>query len=705
MYRIHRNHALAALLFALSSSTCLADSQTITWIGGNTAGDWALASKWSLNTVPNNNASTTFNVLIDGGNAAPADVRITAPEFGSTSYIVDSLTIDAGDRLTFPDIWGGPGYLTALNGATINGTVQIPDGSLNVGSNQSLLGSGTLELGSFGAVASTAGSLTLGPALSVRCVFDPYAMGHASIGKTGQPLVNYAPISVDVHGVLTLSGSTISNLGSLTASNGGIIAINTTFSQFSDLGSWSNNGGRFRIAGTLDNTGRTFALSRATGDWELTGTMRNGTLTTTDGCTFYIPDSTSSDHPAILDNVQINGSLAVAGTTSYDYSGFLLLPAGQALSGTGTVLLKGLGEIKSAGGTFVISPGITIHGGDNRLSDFYGIGDVTRPTTNQGRIVADIPGYLNVRGNPIVNTGILEVTNGCNLGLCGTFTRAGLGTLVYNGGAFCIKGTLDNTGQVFRIDNTNPAWFLSGTIKNGSIETADGKQLRVISDDWNNFPTAILDNVAVNGSIRLIDGLKIPAGQSLHGTGEVVLAGGGVSSDGALTIGPALTARGRGTIRANGALTITQGLISVDPEMTITITGTTVTNLGKFQIPSSSRLVAQGNVVFGDNGALDLELGSNSTTSIFAITGNLDLSGPNDWCNFSLTQPGLGPKVFLTYTGTLSGIFDHVTPGFTVDYSIPHQISVTVPEPRFLPLWLIASAALLVRRRRSQHQA
>jgi hypothetical protein len=75
---------------------------------------------------------------------------------------------------------------------------------------------------------------------------------------------------------------------------------------------------------------------------------------------------------------------------------------------------------------------------------------------------------------------------------------------------------------------------------------------------------------------------------------------------------------------------------------------------------------------------LAIEISGTSADKL-VVGGNFDLSAAE---YLDVTGSGTGPWVFATYRGTLSGTFDNVTSGYSVDYSTPGQLILNaVPEP------------------------
>src|SRR5439155_9078979 len=79
-------YAATASCALLTPNPCRAID--VTWLGGN--GSWQTASNWSGGAVPNNTASTSFRVFVNGGSITTYDG--SAP----VNIAVDALTVNAG---------------------------------------------------------------------------------------------------------------------------------------------------------------------------------------------------------------------------------------------------------------------------------------------------------------------------------------------------------------------------------------------------------------------------------------------------------------------------------------------------------------------------------------------------------------------------------------------------------------------------------
>jgi autotransporter-associated beta strand protein len=119
------------------------------------------------------------------------------------------------------------------------------------------------------------------------------------------------------------------------------------------------------------------------------------------------------------------------------------------------------------------------------------------------------------------------------------------------------------------------------------------------------------------------------------------------------------------------------GPVSVGPSGKLGGTGTIageVANAGRIAPGNSvGTLTLENDLTMGADSILAIEV-NGSTADRLVIGGDLDLSAVQF---LDVTGSGAGSWVVATYAGTLTGMFDFVTPGFIVDYSTIGQISLS----------------------------
>jgi autotransporter-associated beta strand protein len=90
---------------------------------------------------------------------------------------------------------------------------------------------------------------------------------------------------------------------------------------------------------------------------------------------------------------------------------------------------------------------------------------------------------------------------------------------------------------------------------------------------------------------------------------------------------------------------------------------------------SIGTLTANGNVTFGASSSLDIEV-DGTLADTLAVVGNLDLTALGTALN--VTGSGSGSWVIATYTGLLSGEFESMTSGITIDYGSGANGQITI---------------------------
>jgi hypothetical protein len=157
--------------------------------------------------------------------------------------------------------------------------------------------------------------------------------------------------------------------------------------------------------------------------------------------------------------------------------------------------------------------------------------------------------------------------------------------------------------------------------------------------------------------------------------------------------GSALT--NTGTLQAaNG------GVLDIDPSFVSSFGGWT--NNGSLDIDDISSIQVNQGLTFAAGSSLNLMLGNSEESGLLSVDGGIDFNA-GAALNLAM-EPGAmfsGPYEIATYTGSLSGVFSQVNPGFVVDYSHPGEILVTaIPEPTGIVLVVAGAFFALARRRR-----
>ena len=430
----------------------------------------------------------------------------------------------------------------------------------------------------------------------------------------------------------------------------------------------------------------------------------------------------------IINSLSDNALLSIGSTSACS----LLLNGDQTISGTGQISFDGTSSISqdvigSKGGTLTISPSITIRSGAQ--GGF--VGDYPANLINQGTIAAQTPGQtLTINGASWTNTGTLRADAG-TLALGGSFTTAGIGTIVRTNGAIAVTGDWNNSNATLNLDALGPLFLSDGTIRGGTITGSPANPIQVLIGQFNNG--GHLDNVTLSGTANVTPGAglgiqnglvlnnghlnftgasrlsAIGGAQSLSGTGELLFDNGGpVLNVAGVAIGSGITIRTitSDPLNPSGGLTIAgggfnnSGLISSEvPSRTIFIVdvSTGFTNTGTIQSLNGGGLSIQrvDNVgqITANGGSFSIGNILSNTGAITAVNSTVTLGVQGGTMttaqlgNFTRTGGSLTLKGTLDASGTtydLHGgtgpiILDGIINGGTILGSGGEKITIAGP--------------------------
>jgi autotransporter-associated beta strand protein len=576
--------------------------------------------------VNNNNA-----LGVNLSNVTIADGTTLAATAGTARTLTYAYSV-AGN-FTLGQASGGTGALT-LGGASGSGatmdlggavrTITVNNGSDTISasiSNGGITkeGTGTLTLNAGAAANTYTGAITVNAGIL------------ASSAATGLG-TSAGGVTVNSGGTLQVSGGNtqpdaivLNGTGS-TGSNGALRKTGANTTTLS--GQISGTGAIAITAGTLRLTSTGTANSGYTGDYNVTG---GGTLR----FEFVSPSQLGPSGVLTLDNGTLrndNTSTTAAGS---------MLPSGRTVtlgSGGGTLFYNTVAANLTDFGFSIVNP----------TSIVSGTGSLTK--TGVGAIGFAAPSTYT--GDTIVSEGELRLRSGTNrLPVTTNLIVNSPGILNVNGsGQNQTVASLSGNGRVGLGNGTLTINGTSSTTYSGTIED-----------------TAFLNTPAAAGTTTT--GGKI----TKNGSGTLTLTGSnlytGVTT---ITAGTLLVNNTSGSGTGTGAVTISAaGTLGG----TGTIAGA-ITNNGTIAPGASvGTLTASSNVTNGANSHWAIELDGTSSDQL-VVGGNINLSAV-DFLDVTGTGSGSG-WVIATYAGTLTGTFDTVTAGYTIDYGTGSASQITL---------------------------
>jgi len=324
------NQLLLWLLLVLFA-TPLNGQTNSSWNGGT--GNWSNSANWTPFAVPNNDATTTYNVAVGAPNSA-------------VSMDVLNVTINNLNLASSTSLNMSPGNsLSLVSGiSTNNGTINNVAGQLINNSNSLFRNFGTLNNDIFTAQLTNYGTLSNTGTITTLGSVDSYG----TLANSGTFSVNGGVTNFHIGGLLNNTGAFTN--GSFMGNNGTIDNMsNSTFNNFSALtntgiinnkldSSFSNNGLSLSNEGTINNeSGAAFTNSGPftnSGTFNNNGTFTNsGQLTIASGGLF----NTTTNYTQTAGYTQVDGTLTAT-------SGIVDIQGGTLSGGgiiNGTVSMSG----------------------------------------------------------------------------------------------------------------------------------------------------------------------------------------------------------------------------------------------------------------------------------------------------------------------------------------------------------------------------
>lgn len=625
------------------------------------------------------NTTTTGSIQI-GSNSPFGSGQVTltlvtiAPQFSSVGgdhTIPNALKLNSGMTyigtnslsLTGPIVIFNP---AAGGGRTLTNSITTAGKSVTMGATPN---SSTITLGGADGLGKI---LVLAPGAGSTTVVNDVIQDPATGGGTASGSVQFAGSAgiTRMNGLSTYTGGTQLN-GTSTVQIGSDFNVGDPSGPFGTgtltANSTTNNilqpvGGDRTVANPIsmlfgvtvgnavsDNSSLTLSgpITMAANGRTLTNNMSTGTLTlgsTAAPSTWTLP-TTASQTVSI-----IGGGATVINDVIQDAAGGLSPATAISLGGTGPVTFNALNTY--AGSTTITGQAENVRFGSSSnalpgatfTAGPLGTGAVTLNNTTTAPVLQPV-GADRTISNAITLTSGFTASNVSatpySLTLAGPITLGATSRIISNNIPTAANLTLGSA--------TAPSTFTIGSTITIQSQVA-GAGSTIVNDKLTGAGGLTVQGGAV---VQLNNAANDFAGAiSVVNTGSKLLVNGGKTGAGAVTIGTSGTLGGTGTIA--GA---------------ISNSGTIAPGVG------IGTLTTTGNVSMAANSHLAIELGG-GTADELAVGGNLDLSA-SEFLDVTGTASGLN-WVIATYTGTLTGTFNHVTTGYTVNYGTGTNSQITL---------------------------
>jgi hypothetical protein len=687
----------------------------------------ARAETWTGLAAPDNNWTTIANwdttVPVSGSTAvfSSAGNGNTAISLGGTTQQVGNLWFDtanaaaytigqlAGDALAFDAGGEIRVFDTVTNPQTINATALIPDGGLlatNYVPNGVTTGNGLVGL-TFGPVQIGNGIFYATNAVANTTTALNGTIADAP-GKSGT-LQLYAPTAgaannsnFIITGNNTYTGGTIVQANSGT--NGAVyIGSDTAFSTGKVTTVLVGNSVEFRALGGTRTLANAFDLK---GGINFAGTdsfVITGTIAIADGTSRTLQSKITGGGTLTLGATPGSSIIYLGNPTSNGGDGAGRTIVLTAASGATTIVNALFQDVDATNASSAVQYGSAQFGNIiiNTPQTY------TSPTLLGGMATVQFHHDYNV-GDPSgpFGLGTLVANNGSNSQLTPTGGNRTIANPITMNTGFTVANL---TGDTSSVTFTGPITFKStadrliqnvmpsagGTLTLGSATgpstftladtagrtvTFAGSGKTVINDVIQDVP-GIPTNIAVsNSSTTTFNGPQNTNGNfSVTGTATntTAIINGTRSGSGTMTIsatGSNAKLLVNGSKIGSGAVTVTAGTLGGTGSISGDVTNNSKIAPGAVA-GTPGNLTLTGNVTNGANSHWLIDL-SGAAADKLLIGGNLNLSAVD---SLDISGAGTGSNwIIATYAGTLSGTFDNVTAGYTVNYGTGTNSQITL---------------------------
>ena len=531
--------------------------------------------------------------------------------------------------------------LAAVVGTISNtGTIQIAAAAnttaLSVNGAVSLTGAGTVTLSTTGAGGAYIYQATGG---SVLTNVNNTLQGVGQIGYNGLGLINQATINANVlNSTLLLTLGTFTNQGTLEATGGGILQLNSSTIN-NATGTILVNGATSSVlfaggvtiqAGTLA-TSNGGLLGVATGNGM---TLDGSTLGALNNTGTYVGANNSTT--AVLGTINNTGAIQIAATAN---TTALIINGAVSLTGAGTVTLSTTG---AGGGAYIYQAtgGSVLTNVNNTLQGVGQIGYNGLGLVNRASVLANVSGGpLLLNPGSFTNPGgVLEAIGGGVLQLSGTTINNAGGTIMVNGATSIVQFAGGATIQSGTLATANNG--VLGAAANNNI-TLDGSTLGTLNNTGtfvgaNNTTTTVLGTINNTGAIQIAatantTALNINGAVSLTGAGTVTLsttgAGGAYifqATGGSVLTNAGNTIQGVGQIGYNGLALVNKASVLANVSgSTLLLTPGSLTNQGVLEALSGGILQLSNSTINNAAGTIMV----NGATSIVQFAGGATIQG------------------------------------------------------------------------------